>query len=201
MSVHHIPSRWLSRKTHQMHICVKQFVVGSTTALRNPMLILVGVRQLWCGMLKGMRGEERKEKGNTFFFCHPCKLFCNGKMHKLPNTNSLHLNGGILQSSFTWGFWLLWGGFCNFLSSVTMEESRNGAAGLTASWDFYFSVFIFQGGVLGYQQEIDCTNSFSLRVLDRSPEPQWMFKELNEFPSASVSCREGCVGFHAEASD
>lgn len=58
---------------------------------------------------------------------------------------------------------------------------------MTASWDFYFSVFIFQGGVLGYQQEIDCTNSFILRVLDRSPEPQWLFKELNEFSRASVS--------------
>lgn len=72
-----------------------------------------------------------------------------------------------------------------------MEESRNWGAGLTASWDFYFSVFIFQGCVRGYQQEIDCTNSFSLSVLDHSPEPQWTFKELNDFPSASVSCKGG----------
>lgn len=80
-----------------------------------------------------------------------------------------------------------------------MEESIN----LKASWDFYFRVFIFQGGVLRDQQEMYCTNSFSLRMLDRSPEPQRMFKELNgmSFPAHLRASRVAYVGFHAEVSD
>lgn len=139
------------------------------------------------------RHQRRREKGKWkhFFLLPSLETILQWENAQTAQHKQLRLNGGTLQPSFTWGFWLLWGGFCNFLSSVTMEESRNWGAGLTASWDFYFSVFIFQGGVLGYQQEIDCTNSFSLRVLDCSPEPQWMFKKLNEFPSTSVSCRGG----------
>lgn len=147
------------------------------------------------------RNEERKGKGKGkqretffffFFFLLPLlETFLQWENTKSAQYKGLPLKRGTLQSSLSWSFWLLWGRFLNFLSSVTMEDSRNWGAGLTASWDFYFSVFIFQGGVLGYQQEIDYTKSFSLRVLDRNPEPQWLFKELNGFPRASVSCKGG----------
>lgn len=139
------------------------------------------------------RQERRREKGKGkhFSLLPSLEIILPWENTQPAQHKQLRLNRDTLQSSFAWDFWLLWGGFCSFLTSVTMEESRNWGAGLTASWDFYFRVFIFRGGVLGYQQEINCTNSFSLRVLDRSPEPQWMFKELNEFPGASVSCKGG----------
>lgn len=78
------PFTLAKQKINQMPIWMKVFVVGSATALRNSVLVLFWLRQLWYGSLKGVRGEERKGNGSTLFFYIPRKLFPSGKMHKLP---------------------------------------------------------------------------------------------------------------------
>lgn len=170
--------------------------VESDTALRNSVLVLESGS---CDMSYWKAWEKRRSKMETFFLFLCLETILQWKNEQAAQHKQLCLIRDTYQSSFTWVFWLFWDGVCSFQSSVTMKESIN----LKASWDFYFSVFIFQGGVLRDQQEMYCTNSFSLRMLDHSPQPQRMFTELNgmSFPAPLWASREASLGFHAEVSD
>lgn len=94
-SAYCILSHWLS---------VKPYHLGSATALRTP-----NAAPVWSWMVEiwvVKRNEERKGKGKgkqretffffLFFFCyHYWKLFCNGKIQKVPNTKAYLLKEAL----------------------------------------------------------------------------------------------------------
>lgn len=192
---YHILSPWLSKKFNSPHAwnCCRKW--HSSEKVSAGPVWSQGV-VMWV-----IERNKRREKVKWKHFFSFTMLGNYSAVEKWTNCSykQLCLIRDTSQSSFTWVFWLLWDGVCSFQNSVTMEESIN----WKASWYFYFSVFIFQGGVLRDQQEMYCTNSFSLRMLDHSPEPQWMFKELNGMssPAHLWAWREVYIGFHAEVSD